>query len=53
MIKPVDMFIKQFAKAGADIITFHPENVKNIKKTINLIKSLKKKSWFIIEPECF
>lgn len=50
MIKPVDMFIKQFAKAGADIITFHPENVKNIKKTINLIKSLKKKVGLSLNP---
>jgi len=50
MIKPVDKFIKPFANAGADIITFHPENVKNINKTINLIKSLKKKVGLSINP---
>ena len=43
MIKPVDKFIIPFIKAGADIISFHPETVKNVNKTISLIKSYKKK----------
>jgi len=43
MISPVDNFIKDFANAGADIITFHPEATDNILETINLIKSLDKK----------
>ena len=50
MIKPVNEFIKPFAKAGADIITFHPENVKSVNKTINLIKSQKKKVGLSINP---
>ena len=37
MISPVDNFIKDFANAGADIITFHPEATSNISNTINLI----------------
>ena len=37
MISPVDKFIKDFASAGADIITFHPEATKNTSNTINLI----------------
>ena len=37
MISPVDNFIKDFSKAGADIITFHPEATPNILNTINLI----------------
>ena len=43
MISPVDKYIQQFAEAGADIITFHPEATKNTKKTIELIKKFKKK----------
>ena len=42
MISPVDNFVKQFANAGADIITFHPEATSNISNTINLIKKEKK-----------
>ena len=38
MISPVDNFIKDFSKAGADIITFHPEATPDISNTINLIK---------------
>ena len=43
MISPVDNFIKDFANAGADIITFHPEATKNMAKTIELIKKENKK----------
>ena len=39
MIAPVDPFIKDFAEAGADIITFHPEATEDISKTIKLISS--------------
>ena len=42
MISPVDNYIQQFAEAGADIITFHPEATKSVKKTIDLIKKYKK-----------
>ena len=34
MISPVDNFIKDFADAGADIITFHPEATPNISKVL-------------------
>ena len=39
MISPVDNFVKDFADAGADIITFHPEATSNISKTIKLISN--------------
>ena len=35
MISPVNNFIKDFADAGADIITFHPEATDNVSETIN------------------
>ena len=38
MIKPVDRIIPDFAEAGADYITFHPEASEHIDRTINLIK---------------
>ena len=43
MISPVDKYIKEFSKAGADIITFHPEATPDISKTIQLIKNEGKK----------
>ena len=43
MIKQVDKFLIPFIKAGSDIISFHPETVKNVNKTIKVIKSHKKK----------
>ena len=50
MISPVDNFIKDFAKAGADIITFHPEATKNTSNTINLIKKENKKVGISLKP---
>ncbi|MFY8300688.1 ribulose-phosphate 3-epimerase [Pseudoalteromonas sp. SS15] len=38
MVKPVDALIPEFAKAGASIITFHPETSEHIDRTISLIK---------------
>ncbi|WP_105166720.1 ribulose-phosphate 3-epimerase [Pseudoalteromonas sp. T1lg23B] len=38
MVKPVDSLIPEFAKAGASIITFHPEASEHIDRTIGLIK---------------
>ena len=43
MISPVNNFIKDFAEAGADIITFHPEATKDVEKTIKLIRDHGKK----------
>ncbi len=51
MISPVDKYINDFAKAGADIITFHPEATKNISDTISLIKKQKKKVGISLKPK--
>ena len=51
MISPVDNFIKDFADAGADIITFHPEATKNINDTIKLIKNENKKVGISLKPK--
>ena len=51
MISPVDNFIKDFADAGADIITFHPEATTNISKTIKLIRDQNKKVGISLKPK--
>ena len=51
MISPVDNFIKDFSKAGADIITFHPEATPNVSNTINLIKKEGKKVGVSLKPK--
>ena len=51
MIAPVNNFIKDFADAGADIITFHPEATENMTETINLIKKLEKKVGVSLKPK--
>jgi ribulose-phosphate 3-epimerase len=51
MIAPVDNFVKDFANAGADIITFHPEATKDISQTIKLIKSFGKKVGVSLKPK--
>ncbi|MDC0512082.1 ribulose-phosphate 3-epimerase [bacterium] len=51
MISPVDNFIKDFADAGADIITFHPEATKDVSKTIELIKNYNKKVGISLKPK--
>ena len=51
MIAPVDNFIKDFAKAGADIITFHPEATEDTAKTIRLIKQENKKVGISLKPK--
>ena len=51
MISPVDNFIKNFADAGADIITFHPEATQDISKTIGLIKNENKKVGISLKPK--
>src|SRR5881394_4320592 len=38
MVKPVDRIIPDFVKAGANIISFHPEATEHIDRTIGLIK---------------
>ena len=39
MVEPVDRLAEDFVKAGADIVTFHPDAVTHVDRTINLIKS--------------
>ena len=51
MIEPVDKYIKDFAEAGADIITFHPETTPNTLKTINLIRKYGKKVGISLKPK--
>ena len=50
MISPVNNFINDFADAGADIITFHPEATQNVTETINLIKKRNKKVGISLKP---
>jgi len=51
MISPVDNFIKDFASAGADIITFHPEATSNVSQTIKLIKDQNVKVGISLKPK--
>jgi ribulose-phosphate 3-epimerase len=50
MVKPVDSLIPQFAKAGADIITFHPEGSDHIDRTLQLIKDHGCKAGLVLNP---
>ena len=50
MIDPVHKFIKDYADAGADIITIHPEATENLSESINHIKSFKKKVGVSLNP---
>ena len=50
MISPVDAFIPDFAKAGADIITVHPEAGAHLHRTLQLIKSHGKKAGVALNP---
>ena len=51
MISPVHKYIKDYAEAGADIITIHPEATENLKDSINHIKKLNKKVGVSLNPE--
>ncbi|CAM5189536.1 ribulose-phosphate 3-epimerase [Oligella ureolytica] len=50
MVEPVDSIIPLFAKAGADIITFHPEASKHVDRSLNLIRELGCKSGLVLNP---
>ena len=50
MIKPVDRIIPDFAKAGADYITFHPEASDHIDRTVGLIKEYDCKAGIVLNP---
>ncbi|WP_397476048.1 ribulose-phosphate 3-epimerase [Pusillimonas sp.] len=50
MVEPVDALIPQFAKAGADIITFHPEASRHPDRTLALIKEHGCKAGLVFNP---
>ena len=51
MINPVHKYIKDYAKAGSDIITIHPESTEDLKSSIKEIKDLKKKAGVSLNPD--
>jgi ribulose-phosphate 3-epimerase len=51
MIDPIEPYIDEFAKAGADIISIHPEANDNIEKCIDKIKSHNIKAGLAINPD--
>ncbi|MDC1129983.1 ribulose-phosphate 3-epimerase [Candidatus Pelagibacter sp.] len=51
MISPVNRYIQDYADAGADIITIHPEATKDLKRSIQHIQSLNKKVGVSLNPE--
>ena len=50
MVKPVDSLIPEFAKAGADIITFHPEASDHVDRSLQLIKDNGCKAGLVLNP---
>src|SRR5450830_375308 len=50
MVKPVDRIIPDFAKAGANIITFHPEASEHIDRSLSLVREQGCKSGLVFNP---
>jgi ribulose-phosphate 3-epimerase len=50
MVKPVDRIVPDFAKAGANIITFHPEASEHIDRTLQLIRDNGCKAGLVFNP---
>tara|TARA_R110000850_G_scaffold43395_2_gene110790 strand:- start:1140 stop:1802 length:663 start_codon:yes stop_codon:yes gene_type:complete len=50
MISPVDQFLEDFAEAGADIISFHPEAGPHPHRTVQTIQSLGKQAGLVLNP---
>ena len=50
MVKPVDRIIPDFARAGADIISFHPEASEHVDRTIGLIQEQGCKAGLVFNP---
>ena len=50
MVKPVDSLVPAFAKAGAGIISFHPEASEHVDRTITLIKESGCKAGLVLNP---
>jgi len=50
MVKPVDRIVPDFAKAGADIISFHPEASEHVDRTIGLIRECGCRPGLVLNP---
>jgi ribulose-phosphate 3-epimerase len=50
MVKPVDRLVPEFAKAGANIISFHPEASEHVDRTVALIKECGCKAGLVFNP---
>ncbi|TBO27935.1 ribulose-phosphate 3-epimerase [Aquabacterium lacunae] len=50
MVQPVDALAQAFAKAGADIITFHPDASTHVDRTLQLIKAEGKQAGLVFNP---
>jgi len=50
MVKPVDRIIPEFARAGASIISFHPEASEHVDRTIGLIREQGCKAGLVLNP---
>ena len=50
MVEPVDALIPLFAKAGANLITFHPEASKHVDRTLSMIRDLGCKAGLVLNP---
>ncbi len=50
MISPVDQYLEDFAEAGADIISFHPEAGAHPHRSVQTIKALGKKAGLVLNP---
>ena len=50
MVKPVDRIVQDFAKAGATLISFHPEASEHVHRTVQLIKSTGCQAGLVLNP---
>ncbi|HET7670717.1 MAG TPA: ribulose-phosphate 3-epimerase [Burkholderiales bacterium] len=50
MVSPVDSLVAEFAKAGANLITFHPEASQHVDRTLSLIKQSGCKAGLVLNP---
>jgi ribulose-phosphate 3-epimerase len=50
MVEPVDALAQAFCKAGADVVSFHPEASKHVDRTLQLIKAEGKQAGLVFNP---
>ena len=50
MVKPVDRIVPDFARAGADVVTFHPEASDHVDRTLGLIREMGCKAGLVFNP---